>query len=85
MLFFNLAVFNWKHHRKGTALPGHAFNCNGAAMGFCNTKAHGQPQSGTPGRLLAGVKGIKYFGVKIRLSIQKVLALFKKKRNGTSL
>lgn len=31
------------------------------------------------GKIPGGVKGIKYFGVKIRLSIQKVLALFKKK------
>jgi hypothetical protein len=31
------------------------------------------------GKLPGGLKGIRYFGVKIRLSIQKVLALFKKK------
>lgn len=40
------------------------------------------PDTGT---LPGGKKGIKYFGVKIRLSIQKVLALLKRKRNVTSL
>jgi hypothetical protein len=31
------------------------------------------------GKLPGGPKGIKFFGIKIRLSIQKLLRLFKKK------